>query len=46
MIIDATRYDAASFPPVCQPAAEALDRVERDWARYEIPLEPARRGRR
>ncbi len=38
IVIDATRYDAASFPPVCQPAAEALDRVERDWARYEIPV--------
>jgi 2,5-furandicarboxylate decarboxylase 1 len=44
MIVDATRYDAKSFPPVCQPAAEVLDRVARDWARYEIPLGPARGG--
>ena len=46
MIIDATRYNAASFPPVCQPAADVLDQVQRDWARYEIPLSPARGGQR
>ena len=45
-VVDATRYNAASFPPVCQPAAEALDRVGRDWARYEIALAPARGGPR
>jgi 2,5-furandicarboxylate decarboxylase 1 len=44
IIIDATRYNAASYPPVCQPAAEALDKVVRDWARYEIPLRSARGG--
>jgi 2,5-furandicarboxylate decarboxylase 1 len=44
IIIDATRYNAASFPPVCQPAAEAMDKVARDWARYEIPLGPMRGG--
>jgi 2,5-furandicarboxylate decarboxylase 1 len=46
LIVDATRYDAASFPPVCQPAAEAMDKVERDWARYEIPLQGTRSGPR
>ena len=39
MIIDATRYDAKTFPPVCMPAADAMAQVERDWARYGIPLE-------
>jgi hypothetical protein len=46
IVIDATRYDMAHFPPVCQPAAAALDKVEREWARYEIPLGPARGGQR
>jgi UbiD family decarboxylase len=38
MIIDATRYDAKSFPSVCLPAAEAMERVDRDWDRYGIPV--------
>jgi 2,5-furandicarboxylate decarboxylase 1 len=42
MLIDATRYDMASFPAVCQPAAEALAKTERDWARYEIPIKLGR----
>ncbi len=46
IIIDATRYNAASYPPVCRPADEMLDKVERDWARYEIPLVLRRGGRR
>ncbi len=36
MIIDATRYDAKAFPPVCLPAAEAMEKVEREWERYGI----------
>jgi 2,5-furandicarboxylate decarboxylase 1 len=37
MIIDATRYDAKNFPPICSPSAEAMEKVERNWARYGIP---------
>jgi hypothetical protein len=37
MIIDATRYDAKDFAPVCLPSAEAMAKVERDWSRYGIP---------
>jgi UbiD family decarboxylase len=37
LIIDATRYDAKNFPEVCLPAAEAMERVGRDWERYGIP---------
>jgi len=37
MIIDATRYDAKNFPPVCSPSTEAMEKVEREWARYGIP---------
>jgi 2,5-furandicarboxylate decarboxylase 1 len=36
MIIDATRYDAKNFPPVCLPASEAMARVARDWDRYGV----------
>jgi UbiD family decarboxylase len=36
MIIDATRYDAKDFPPVCLPAAEAIAKVDREWERYGI----------
>ena len=38
MIIDATRYDAKNFPPICLPASEAMAKVEKEWARYGIPL--------
>jgi 3-polyprenyl-4-hydroxybenzoate decarboxylase len=38
MIIDATRYDAKKFPPVCLPAKEAMERVAREWDRYGIPI--------
>jgi UbiD family decarboxylase len=38
MIIDATRYDAKNFPPICSPAREAMAKVEKEWARYGIPL--------
>jgi UbiD family decarboxylase len=37
MIIDATRYDAKDFAPVCLPAADAMAKVEREWSRYGIP---------
>jgi UbiD family decarboxylase len=37
MIIDATRYDAKNFAPVCAPSAEAAASVAQDWARYGIP---------
>jgi UbiD family decarboxylase len=36
MIIDATRYDAKDFAPVCLPSANAMAKVERDWSRYGI----------
>jgi hypothetical protein len=39
MIIDATRYDAKNFPPICLPATEAMDKVEREWKSYGIPLD-------
>jgi UbiD family decarboxylase len=38
MIIDATRYDAKDFAPVCLPSTEAMVKVERDWSRYGISL--------
>jgi 2,5-furandicarboxylate decarboxylase 1 len=38
MIIDATRYDARSYPAVCLPAAEAMTRVEQNWDRYGIDI--------
>ena len=37
MIIDATRYDAKNFPPVCAPSADAMAKVEQNWARYGVP---------
>jgi 2,5-furandicarboxylate decarboxylase 1 len=39
MIIDATRYDAKNFPPVCSPASETMAQVENNWERYGIPLD-------
>jgi UbiD family decarboxylase len=36
MVIDATRYDAKSFAPVCLPSAEAMAKVAREWSRYGI----------
>src|SRR5262249_41175759 len=36
ILIDATRYDAKDFPPVCLPSRAARDKVERDWGRYGI----------
>jgi UbiD family decarboxylase len=38
MIIDATRYNAKSFPPVCLPDATIMARVDEDWAKYGISL--------
>jgi len=38
MIIDATRYNAKSYPEVCLPSEDAMAKVERDWGRYGIPL--------
>ncbi len=38
MIIDATRYNAKSYPEVCLPADEAMAKVDREWERYGIPL--------
>jgi 2,5-furandicarboxylate decarboxylase 1 len=37
MIIDATRYDAKSFPTVCLPDAEVMAKVAREWDSYGIP---------
>jgi UbiD family decarboxylase len=42
MIIDATRYDAKEFAPVCLPSADAMAKVERDWSRYGIVLPDVR----
>src|SRR5262247_4067850 len=39
MIIDATRYDAKNFPPVCSPASETMAKVEKEWKRYGIQLD-------
>ncbi len=39
MIIDATRYDAKNFPPVCAPASETMAQVAREWKRYGIALD-------
>jgi UbiD family decarboxylase len=36
MIIDATRYDARSFPPLCVPREEMVKRVDAEWDRYGI----------
>ncbi|HEY7558377.1 MAG TPA: UbiD family decarboxylase [Candidatus Binatia bacterium] len=36
MIIDATRYDAKTFAPVCLPSADVMAKVEREWSRYGI----------
>lgn len=36
MIVDATRYDARSFAPVCLPAPDMVERVDRDWEKYGI----------
>src|SRR5262249_52335641 len=38
MIIDATRYDAKNFPPVCLPAQDMMDQVARNWEQYGIPV--------
>lgn len=38
MIIDATRYNAKSFPAVCLPDAEVMRRVESEWQKYGIPV--------
>jgi 2,5-furandicarboxylate decarboxylase 1 len=38
MLVDATRYDATSYPAVCLPDVEAMAKVERDWEQYGIPL--------
>jgi hypothetical protein len=39
MIIDATRYDAKNFPPICSPASDAMAKVEKQWERYGIALD-------
>jgi 2,5-furandicarboxylate decarboxylase 1 len=41
MIIDATRYDAKDFAPLCLPSADAVARVEREWSRYGIAVPDA-----
>ncbi len=38
MIIDATRYNAKSYPAVCLPDAEVMSRVDQNWDRYGIHL--------
>jgi UbiD family decarboxylase len=36
ILIDATRYDAKDFAPVCLPARDVMAKVEREWGRYGI----------
>jgi UbiD family decarboxylase len=38
LIIDATRHNAKTFPVLVQPDEATLERVEREWDRYGIPL--------
>lgn len=38
-IIDATRYDARSYPAVCLPSSEAMTKVEKDWDDYGVRLQ-------
>jgi 2,5-furandicarboxylate decarboxylase 1 len=38
LIVDATRYDAKSFPTTVRPDQATLEQVERNWDRYGIPL--------
>jgi 2,5-furandicarboxylate decarboxylase 1 len=38
LIIDATRYNAKSFPVMVRPDEATLARVEQEWDRYGIPL--------
>jgi UbiD family decarboxylase len=46
MIIDATRYNAKTFPAVCAPTPEAIEKVNREWDRYGISLGPStKKGR-
>jgi UbiD family decarboxylase len=37
LVIDATRYNAKSFPVLVRPDEATLARVEREWDRYGIP---------
>src|SRR3989475_3076169 len=36
ILIDATRYDAKNFAPVCLPARDVMAKVDKDWERYGI----------
>jgi 4-hydroxy-3-polyprenylbenzoate decarboxylase len=36
-IIDATRYDAKSYPALCVPRPDVQEQVDGDWARYGLP---------
>jgi 3-polyprenyl-4-hydroxybenzoate decarboxylase len=38
LIVDATRYDAKTFPTTVRPDQATLEQVERNWDRYGIPL--------
>lgn len=37
VIIDATRYDAKSYPPLCIPRATVQEQVDQNWGRYGLP---------
>ena len=45
LIIDATRYNAKTFPVMVRPDEATLARVERDWDRYGIPRAARPRSR-
>jgi UbiD family decarboxylase len=36
ILVDATRYDAKDFAPVCLPARDAMVHVDKNWQRYGI----------
>jgi hypothetical protein len=36
ILIDATRYDAKDFAPVCLPSRDMMVKVDKDWERYGI----------
>jgi len=36
-IIDATKYDAKSYPALCLPRPDVQERVDREWERYGLP---------
>jgi UbiD family decarboxylase len=44
MIIDATRYNAKSYPALALPNVESMHQVEANWDDYGIPFDSGRRS--